>query len=159
MQPTLFIERIRHLTTLILNNKWLLDNWNTAIKSPNFSSQHNLQNVCEDCKQRTHRPYGESPSGMSVRLQTRKVKSRSNLFKPSTEKCFEHNVDFHKQFIDFIQAFDSINRMTISTILRKYKIPKTCIRTVMMTLHETVSKAMIQESKSEYFRTIHIQKT
>ena len=35
------------------------------------------------------------------------------------EKCCEHNTELHNVFIDFNQAFDSINRSTITQALNE----------------------------------------
>ena len=39
------------------------------------------------------------------------------------EKCYEHNIELHNAFIDFNQAFDSINRSTVIKVLKEMQIP------------------------------------
>jgi hypothetical protein len=34
------------------------------------------------------------------------------------EKCYEYNIELHNAFIDFNQAFDSINRSTVAKVLK-----------------------------------------
>jgi hypothetical protein len=39
------------------------------------------------------------------------------------EKCYEHNIEMHVLFIDFKQAFDSIDRQKTIQILQELRIP------------------------------------
>jgi len=39
------------------------------------------------------------------------------------EKCHEYNIDLHNIFIDFSQAFDTINRDIIYNSLIKHNVP------------------------------------
>ena len=39
------------------------------------------------------------------------------------EKCYEYNIDLHNVFVDYIQAFDSINRSKVIHSLNQYDIP------------------------------------
>ena len=40
------------------------------------------------------------------------------------EKCHEYNIELHNVFMDFMQAFDSVNRSTIPECLKQYKVPR-----------------------------------
>ena len=40
------------------------------------------------------------------------------------EKCYEYNIELHNIFVDYSQAFDSVNRNKIIECLVKYKVPK-----------------------------------
>ena len=40
------------------------------------------------------------------------------------EKCHEYNIELHNIFVDYSQAFDSINRNKITECLIKYEAPK-----------------------------------
>ena len=39
------------------------------------------------------------------------------------EKCYEYNIDLHNIFVDYIQAFNSINRSKVIDSLNQYNIP------------------------------------
>ena len=40
------------------------------------------------------------------------------------EKCYEYNTELHNIFVDYSQAFDSVNRNKIMDCLIKYEVPK-----------------------------------
>ncbi|XP_055386749.1 uncharacterized protein LOC129615538 [Condylostylus longicornis] len=67
------------------------------------------------------------------------------------EKFFEYSIDIHCVFVDFKQAFDSINRSRIEQILQINGIPKKLIKLTMMTLTNTVAKVLIQGELSNSF--------
>jgi hypothetical protein len=48
------------------------------------------------------------------------------------EKCYEHNIELHSAFIDFNQAFDSINRSTIIQALKEMQILGKIVRLINM---------------------------
>jgi len=50
------------------------------------------------------------------------------------EKCHEHNIELHNIFVDFMQAFDSVNRPMIPECLKQYKVPVKLIKLVQATL-------------------------
>ena len=43
------------------------------------------------------------------------------------EKCYEYNIELHNIFVDYSQAFDSVNRNKIIECLTKYEVPKKLI--------------------------------
>ena len=55
------------------------------------------------------------------------------------EKCYEYNIELHNIFIDFMQAFDSVNRNIIPTCLKKINVPNKLIRLIKMTLQNTTA--------------------
>ncbi|XP_055388265.1 uncharacterized protein LOC129616656 [Condylostylus longicornis] len=67
------------------------------------------------------------------------------------EKFFGYSIDMHCLFVDFKQAFDSINRSGIEQILQVNGIPKKLIKLTMMTLTNTVAKVLIQGELSNSF--------
>jgi hypothetical protein len=40
------------------------------------------------------------------------------------EKCYEYNIQLHNIFVDYSQAFDSVNRNKSIECLIKYEVPK-----------------------------------
>jgi len=67
------------------------------------------------------------------------------------EKCYEYNVDIHNIFIDYIHAFESINRNKILDSLTQYKIPSKLIRLIKLTL-ENNSKRKVNNAYTVEFR-------
>jgi hypothetical protein len=49
-------------------------------------------------------------------------------------KCHEYNIDLHNIFVDYLQAFDSINRNNVIDCLNEYNIPSKLIKLVALTL-------------------------
>jgi hypothetical protein len=50
------------------------------------------------------------------------------------EKTYEFNVDIHQLFIDYKQAYDSINQQQMYKIMKEFGIPEKIINLVKMTL-------------------------
>jgi len=48
-----------------------------------------------------------------------------NIFivRQTFEKFYEYNIDLHNIFVNYIQAFDSINRSKVIDSLNQYNIP------------------------------------
>ena len=69
------------------------------------------------------------------------------------EKCHEYNIDLHNIFIDFSQAFDTVNRDIIYTSLIKYNIPDKLIKLIKLTMQHTKMKVKVNNSYSEWFET------
>lgn len=67
------------------------------------------------------------------------------------EKHYEHGLDLHMLFIDFKQAFDSVNRGKLYEAMRQMKIPKKLIRLIKMTMTNTAAKVKIDNKLSESF--------
>jgi hypothetical protein len=69
------------------------------------------------------------------------------------EKCHEYNIDLHNIFIEFSQAFDTVNRDIIYTSLIKYNIPEKLIKLIKLTMQHTKMKVKVNNSYSEWFET------
>jgi hypothetical protein len=65
------------------------------------------------------------------------------------EKCYEHNNELHDVFIDFNQAFDSINRSTIIQALKEMEIPGKIVRLVNMVTQHTKAKIKLSNEYTE----------
>jgi hypothetical protein len=70
------------------------------------------------------------------------------------EKTYEFNVDIHQLFIDYKQAYESINRQQMYKIMNEYGIPEKLINLVKMTLRRTLNKVQISGKLSDSFETI-----
>jgi hypothetical protein len=68
------------------------------------------------------------------------------------EKSYEYGIDLHMQFVDFRQAFDSINRKRLYEAMEWMKIPDKFIRLTRMTMNTTQAKDKIDKKKSAKFK-------
>jgi hypothetical protein len=59
------------------------------------------------------------------------------------EKCHEYNIKLHNVFVDFMQAFDSVNRAMIPECLKHYNVPRKLINLVLDTLQHIKVKVKI----------------
>lgn len=62
------------------------------------------------------------------------------------EKFYEHDTVLHFLFIDYKQAFDSIDRFQLYTILRELGIPDKLVKLVKMTMSNTRAKIKINNN-------------
>jgi len=65
------------------------------------------------------------------------------------EKCYEHNIELHNVFIDFNQAFDSINRSTVIQALKEMQISGKIVRLVNMVTQHTKAKIKLSNEYTE----------
>ena len=70
------------------------------------------------------------------------------------EKCHEYNIKLHNVFIDFNQAFDSINRSTVTKVLKGTQIPGKIIRLVTLVTQHTKAKI---ELNNEYTEQLEVK--
>jgi hypothetical protein len=70
------------------------------------------------------------------------------------EKTCEHRVDIHQLYIDFKQAYDTINRTELEEIMKELGIPMKLVRLVLMTLTNTKRNVKIQGKLSPSFETV-----
>jgi sorting nexin-29 len=59
------------------------------------------------------------------------------------ERTCEYKVDIHQWYIDYKQAYDTINRAELVEIIKEFGIPMKLVRLVKMTLANTNSKVKI----------------
>jgi hypothetical protein len=59
------------------------------------------------------------------------------------EKCYEYNIELHNIFVDYSQAFDSVNRNKIIEYLTEYEVPAKLIKLIGLTLINTTAKVKI----------------
>jgi sorting nexin-29 len=69
------------------------------------------------------------------------------------EKACEYKVDIHQLYIDYKQAYDTINRAELVEIMKEFEISMKLVRLVRMTLTNTNSKVKIQGKLSLSFET------
>jgi len=73
------------------------------------------------------------------------------------ERACENKVDIHQLYIDYKQAYDTINRAELVEIMKEFGIPMKLVRLVKMTLANTNSKVKIQRELSLGFETIGLR--
>jgi len=66
-------------------------------------------------------------------------------------KCYEYIITLHQLFIDFKQAYGSINREKLILILEEFKIPRKLINLIGMTLRNTTGRVKVQNMMTEEF--------
>jgi hypothetical protein len=59
------------------------------------------------------------------------------VVRQNAEKFWEYNIDLHQLFIDFRQAYASINRRKMYEILQEQRIPQQLMRLIRMTITDT----------------------
>jgi hypothetical protein len=59
------------------------------------------------------------------------------IIKQVFEKCHEYNIELHNVFIDYTQAFDSIDRNKVLENLQYYDVPTKLISLIALTLTDT----------------------
>jgi hypothetical protein len=67
------------------------------------------------------------------------------------EKHYEHNQDLHMLFVDFKQAFDSIDRYKLYQAMEDAKIPHKLIRLVRMTRKNTTARVKVTNTLGNSF--------
>jgi len=67
------------------------------------------------------------------------------------EKCLEFNTDVHLLFVDYRQAFDSLNRSAMNIALVKNGVPDKIVKLITMTLENATAKVKIGRSMSTSF--------
>jgi sorting nexin-29 len=67
------------------------------------------------------------------------------------EKFYEYSIDMHMLFVDFRQAFNSINRKRLYEVMEWMKIPVKLIRLTRMTMNTTQAKVKIDNKLSAKF--------
>jgi sorting nexin-29 len=75
------------------------------------------------------------------------------MVRQNYEKCHEYNIDLHNIFIDFSQAFDTVNRDVIYNSLIKHNVPDKLIKLIKLTMQQTKMKVKVNNSYPEWFET------
>ena len=67
------------------------------------------------------------------------------------EKCYEYNLPVHQLYVDYLMAYDSVDRAFLYETLDLAEIPKKMSRLVKMTLRNAKSKVKVQSQCSREF--------
>lgn len=75
--------------------------------------------------------------------QSRGTVDQIFVVRQTMEKCYEHNTDLHMLFVDFRQAFDSINKEKLYEYMDVMGIPQKLVRMIRITLKDVRAKVMV----------------
>ena len=67
------------------------------------------------------------------------------------DRLYEYNIEMHVLFIDFKQAFDSVDRQKIIQILQELRIANELVRLIKMTIQNTEASLQIENLTSKPF--------
>uniref|UniRef100_A0A8D8W2L6 Craniofacial development protein 2 n=1 Tax=Cacopsylla melanoneura TaxID=428564 RepID=A0A8D8W2L6_9HEMI len=102
----------------------------------------------ERLKEITETKIGEYQCGF------RRNKSTSDqifVIRQIMEKCNEHDIDLHILFIDFKQAFDSINRLKLGEALKDLEVPGKLKNLIMMTMDGSNAHVKVNNQLTDSF--------
>jgi sorting nexin-29 len=71
--------------------------------------------------------------------------------RPIFEKCHEYNTELYILYIDFKQAFDTVNRQIMLQRLQETGIPNKLIRLIKMTIQYTRASVVVENLKTDPF--------
>jgi len=73
------------------------------------------------------------------------------VIRQTMEKCHEYGIDLHMLFVDFKEAFDSVNRKALIKALDEMNVPRKLIKLITMTMSSTKAKVKIGNKVSNVF--------
>ena len=85
--------------------------------------------------------------------QSRSTTDQLFVVKQILEKCWEYNVDVHQIFVDFKQAYDSVDRVKLLNGLDELGIPTKLIRLIKATMDKSASKVRVGKEATDIFQT------
>ena len=163
------VDHIHQIICKIWTNESWIDQWNSSWINPIFKKGDrtlcsnfrgiSVLNVaykifasilCERLKPYLHNIIGNYQCGFRPgKSTTDQIFTLRRLL----EKTLEFQIDTHHLFIDFKQAYDSIDRSSLFTSMRSFGIPSKLNRLCWLTLANTDSVVKIGNDKSEKFTT------
>ena len=85
--------------------------------------------------------------------QSRSTTDQLFVVKQILEKCWEYNVDVHQIFVDFKQAYDTVDRVKLLNGLDELGIPTKLIRLIKATMDKSASKVRVGKEATDIFQT------
>jgi len=162
------LAKILHeLTCAIWKEEQMPVDWETGIICPIFKKRDKLDcnnyrgitlldiaykvfsNILnERLKKITENLLGEYQCGFR---KNRSTSDQIFIIRQMIEKHYEHNQDLHMLFVDFKQAFDSIDRYKLYQVMEDTKIPHKLIRLVKMTMKNTTARVKVANKLNNSF--------
>ena len=99
----------------------------------------------ERLKKMTENVLGDYQCGFH---KNRSTSDQIFIIRQMIEKHYEHNQDLYMLFVDFKQAFDSIDRYKLYQVMEDMKIPHKLIRLVRMTMKNTTARVRVTNKLS-----------
>jgi hypothetical protein len=107
--------------------------------------------LCNRLEPITERIIGEYQTGF--RPGTSKTGQLFTL-KQTLEKCWEYNLSVYQIYVEFRQAYDSIQRKKLYTIMYEFGLPPKLVRLVRVTMTGTEAQVKFQSSVTHFTGTI-----
>lgn len=160
-------KRIHELVYMVWEQEKIPEEWNIGIVKPIFKKGDKLS--CENYRGITllnvvykifssilHARINVYADGILGEYQAGFRANRSTTdqifaLRQAMEKCYEYNIDLYIIFIDFMQAFDKLNRNEIFKALEKLGIPHKLINLVKATLENNKAKVSIGSKTTRQF--------
>ena len=162
-----FWERLHQIVLMVWNEKMLPEQWKTGVMIPIHKKGSKL--VCENYRgicllntaynvfakilydslaACTEEIIGEYQGGFRP---GRSTIDQIFTIRQILEKAYEYNIIVHQLFVDFKQAYDSLDRHAFYVIMEELGIPMKLIRLTKATLTDTRCKVLIQNALSDPF--------
>ena len=158
-------ERIRKLIVQIWQKEKMPEEWNTGLIVPILKKGNprqcknyrgiTLLNICYKIltnimlgriKCYAEQSIGEYQNGFK---SGRSTVDAIHAVKQIVEKCCENNIELHIVFIDFKQAFDSLERNVLLRDMKEIGIPNKLIRLTRMTMRNSKANVLTCEGISK----------
>ena len=160
-------ERIHNIVLMVWNEEELPELWKTGVMIPIHKKGSKL--ICENYRGicllnsaykifakilydrlygYTEEIIGEYQGGFR---QGRSTIDQIFTIRQIMEKSWEFNITIHQLFVDFKQAYDSLDRNVFFSIMEEFCIPMKLIRLTKATLMDTKCRILIQNSLSDPF--------
>jgi len=152
-------KKLHELICAIWKEEKIPEDWETVIICPIFKKGDKLDcnnyrgitllviaykvfsNILnERLKKTTENLLGEYQCGFR---KNRSTSDQIFIIRQMIEKHYEHNQDLHMLFVDFKQAFGSIDRYRLYQVMEDMKIPHKVIRLVKMTMKNTTARVKV----------------
>lgn len=160
-------QRLHQIITMVWENEHLPDAWTVGLMIPihkkgNRMVCENFRGICllntaykilatilyDRLSVYTEEILGDYQCGFRA---GRSTTDQIFTIRQIMEKAWEYNIAIHQLFLDFKQAYDSIDRNVLFNIMEEFGIPAKLIRLTKATLTDTKCKILLQNILSDNF--------
>jgi len=156
-----------NLISLIWNKEQLPKEWLQGIIYPIYKKGE--RTICSNYRPITllniaYKTFAITLNNRLTRIIEPKLSDAQSGFRPNRstidnifivrqtfEKSYEYNIDLHNMFVDYTQAFDSINRNKVLECLNQHKIPAKLQKLIALTLTGTNAIVKINNEFTDKF--------